>query len=276
MLKNILIAFVLLFALASVGSAHPLGNFSINQFARIAPGVSELRIHQVIDMAEIPTFQESAKIDTDRNGTLSKDELESYGAAFTSGYLANLQLLINGEQVSIKAVATELKIGKGAGDLSTLRFEWDLSASVSVSNESNSVAYRNLNFPDRLGWNEIVIERQPGLNVFDSDGFGSGLTDELKTYPQDLLTAPLAERSAVFSFSAAAPSGARPLLDREGRPTVAVQKDKLAELISVDKITPAIVIIGILIALGLGALHAMSPGHGKTIVGAYLVGSQER
>ncbi|RMG04827.1 MAG: high frequency lysogenization protein HflD [Acidobacteria bacterium] len=35
-----------------------------------------------------------------------------------------------------------------------------------------------------------------------------------------------------------------------------------------------IVLLGLIIAFGLGATHALSPGHGKTIVGAYLVGSR--
>ena len=35
-----------------------------------------------------------------------------------------------------------------------------------------------------------------------------------------------------------------------------------------------IALFGLLLAFGLGAMHAMSPGHGKTVVGAYLVGSR--
>jgi ABC-type nickel/cobalt efflux system permease component RcnA len=39
-------------------------------------------------------------------------------------------------------------------------------------------------------------------------------------------------------------------------------------------LTPLVALLGLLLAAGLGALHAMSPGHGKTVVGAYLVGSR--
>jgi nickel/cobalt exporter len=34
------------------------------------------------------------------------------------------------------------------------------------------------------------------------------------------------------------------------------------------------ILLGLLVAFGLGAIHALSPGHGKTIVAAYLVGSR--
>jgi ABC-type nickel/cobalt efflux system permease component RcnA len=113
------------------------------------------------------------------------------------------------------------------------------------------------------------------VNVFDSSAFGSAVTDKLKSYPEDMLSAPLAEREAELSFSTSAvPANAAALQNRNGSISAPVQKDKLADLISVPEITPAIVLFGLLIAFGLGAAHAMSPGHGKTVVGAYLVGSK--
>jgi ABC-type nickel/cobalt efflux system permease component RcnA len=48
----------------------------------------------------------------------------------------------------------------------------------------------------------------------------------------------------------------------------------LAELIAAPEMTPWMGLVGLFIAAALGALHAMSPGHGKTVVGAYLVGSR--
>ena len=70
------------------------------------------------------------------------------------------------------------------------------------------------------------------------------------------------------------PENAVILTNRDGRPAVSIQKDRLAELIAVPEITPLIALFGLFVAFGLGAVHAMSPGHGKTVVGAYLVGSK--
>nr|MBA2621325.1 sulfite exporter TauE/SafE family protein [Acidobacteriota bacterium] len=112
-----------------------------------------------------------------------------------------------------------------------------------------------------------------GVNVFDSTAFGSGITNELKTYPQDL-SAPLREKTAEFSFTASAiPQNAKPLQNRDGQVSAPVEKDRFAELIT-GEITPSVVLLGLLLAFGLGAAHALSPGHGKTVVGAYLVGSR--
>ena len=62
-------------------------------------------------------------------------------------------------------------------------------------------------------------------------------------------------------------------MTRDGR-QCNTARDRLAELIAVPEITPGIVLLGLLLAAGLGSLHALSPGHGKTVVGAYLVGSR--
>ena len=100
------------------------------------------------------------------------------------------------------------------------------------------------------------------------------MTDELKAYPEDLLTAPLDERMASLSFTRGSlPANATALLTRDGR-TTTKSRDRLAELISVPEITPTVALWSLLIATVLGSLHALSPGHGKTIVGAYLVGSR--
>ncbi|MBI4751997.1 MAG: hypothetical protein HY774_26215 [Acidobacteria bacterium] len=73
--------------------------------------------------------------------------------------------------------------------------------------------------------------------------------------------------------SGAAPANSVALQTREGKPVVQT-RDRLAELIAVPEVTPTIALIGLLIATFLGGMHALSPGHGKAIVGAYLVGAR--
>src|SRR6202165_5229535 len=53
-----------------------------------------------------------------------------------------------------------------------------------------------------------------------------------------------------------------------------LQQDALARLLHQPEITPWMVAAAIGIAFVLGAAHALTPGHGKTIVAAYLVGSR--
>lgn len=273
--KIILFTWILLSAFASLASAHPLGNFSINQYSRLEVGKSEIRIRQILDMAEIPTFQETRLIDTDNDGALSDGELKAYVDKFTPNYLKGLFLEVNGNNAQLRSTARNFRLVPGAGNLNTLRIEWDLIGDVATLPVTNNVSFRNDNYSERSGWNEIVVNRTAGIEVFDSTAFGSGITDEIKAYPVETLTSPLSERAAKFSFaSGPLPANAKPLQNRDGHSTTAVQKDRLAELIAIPEITFPIAVFGLLIAFGLGSMHAMSPGHGKTVVGAYLVGSK--
>ncbi|HEY8563134.1 MAG TPA: sulfite exporter TauE/SafE family protein [Pyrinomonadaceae bacterium] len=267
--------FIAILFLAIPAAAHPLGNFSVNQYSRLEVEKTRVKIRYVLDMAEIPAFQIRGEIDADKNEVLSEAELNAYAEKSTPGLLRKLTLTLNDQPLEIRAESVRVSMPEGAGGLPTLRVEWNLSSDFKDLEAVNRVRFENENFADRLGWNEIVLSRAPRVTVFDSTGWGNGVTDELKAYPPESLDAPLAERTADFAFSAGdAPENARALQNRDGRATAAVQKDRLAELVNVPEITPAIVFFGLLLAFGLGAMHAMSPGHGKTVVGAYLVGAR--
>lgn len=267
----ILIAFV--FLAVSV-SAHPLGNFSINQYSRLEVEKSRIRIRQVLDLAEIPTFQQQNEIDADKDGMFSEAELNAYAERITPEHLANLFLTVNGQPAEILTESKNIALQTGAGNLPALRIEWNFTSDLTNLSATNQVRFENKNYIERIGWNEIVLNRVGNISIFDANAFGSGITDELKAYPQENLDAPLAERTALFSFSTnAVPENARLLQNRDGHAAAAVQKDKFAELIN-GEITFPVMLFGLLLAIGFGAMHAMSPGHGKTVVGAYLVGSR--
>ena len=54
----------------------------------------------------------------------------------------------------------------------------------------------------------------------------------------------------------------------------ATPRNSFTELIATEKLGLGIILIALGVAVGLGAFHALEPGHGKTLVAAYLVGSR--
>ena len=275
-MKKKFIGFLIFTALCAISAfAHPLGNFSINQYSRLEVEESQIKIRSVLDLAEIPTFQAKSKIDTDKDGAYSETELNAYAEKITAQYLSNLYLIVDGKPVELREVSKNASTQEGAGNLPTLTIKWDLIANFATMESVGKVKFENKNYADRLGWNEMVVNRMSGITIFDSTAYGSGITDELRSYPEESLNAPLAERSAEFSMtSGAVPAGVKPLQNRDGHKTAAVvEKDRLTELIDLE-LTPTIALFALLLAFGLGAMHALSPGHGKAVVGAYLVGSR--
>ncbi|MBV8885801.1 MAG: hypothetical protein JO235_17650 [Chroococcidiopsidaceae cyanobacterium CP_BM_RX_35] len=274
---TILIALIFCFGSASAAIAHPLGNFTINHFARLEVGTDQIAIHYVVDMAEIPTFQVLQATDTDGDGLPSPSELDTYLKQVTAQYADGILLAVNGTSMPLESVPKTVTMLPGVGGLPTLRVECDFTGALPPANDPSAtqrLRFEDNNHRHRLGWHELVVTPAVGVTLFNSSAFGTAVTDELKAYPEDLLTAPLDERVAELSFtSGKVPASAAALLTRDGRPATPA-RDRLAELIAIPEITPTVALLSLLIATVLGSLHAFSPGHGKTIVGAYLVGSR--
>lgn len=280
---KIIFALLALLALAIGGAvaavAHPLGNFTVNHFARVEVGASRVGVRYVVDMAEIPAFQEAQRIDADGDGSLSDAELNVYVERVAAQYGENLTVEVDGARLPLRLVAKNVSRPAGAGGVQTLRVECDYAADVpaAAAGAIRRLRFENTNHAARTGWRELVVAPSGGVAVFDSTAYGSAVTDEIKSYPEDKLMAPLDERAAELSWAegSALPAGASALRTRDGQTAGQGQtRDRLAELIAVRELTPLVALLGLFVAAGLGAIHAFSPGHGKTVVGAYLVGSR--
>jgi nickel/cobalt exporter len=136
---------------------------------------------------------------------------------------------------------------------------------------AQAVDYRDENYGERQGWKEIVVRALPGVALIESNAPTEDPTNELRTYPQDMLASPLNLSAAHARFApgdggiAVAPPKVQ-ASDRSG--------GAFAELITTDARTVPILVLSLFAAFAFGAAHALTPGHGKTIVGAYLVGSK--
>ncbi len=270
------VALILVAVMAEKGVAHPLGNFTVNHFARIEIGAKRVKIRYVVDMAEIAAFQEMQAAGIKFGDQPSGSNLEGYLEQTVEDFADGIFLTVDGNRIRLHPTAKTISFPTGAGGLFTLRIECELEIALTLENTSAArrIRFEDSNHRDRIGWREIVVLPTSGVTIFDSTASGSAVTDELKTYPEDMLSAPLSERTAEFSITnGSVPAGSAALLTRDGR-KFGPARDRFAELISVPELTPAVALLGLLIAAALGGLHALSPGHGKTVVGAYLVGSR--
>jgi ABC-type nickel/cobalt efflux system permease component RcnA len=143
----------------------------------------------------------------------------------------------------------------------------------------SAVAYRDGNFAGRIGWKEITARPAAGARVLSSSAPSTSISSELRSYPKNLLQSPLDVTSARTAVEPGAAAGPPPVLPPrqvlEQRVGVrAVADGGFASLIAHDRVGPGFVFLSLLIAMFWGAAHALSPGHGKSIVAAYLVGSR--
>jgi len=277
--RAVLSFFVLVLTLGSMRAvqAHPLGNFTINHYARIEIGDNGLRLRYVVDMAEIPTFQALQKMGrADAQGP-SPADLSAYARQAAAEYARNIALTVDGVSLPLTPISASAVTKPGSGGLPILDVTCDLAAPPIPGGAGaiHRLRFDDQNSPDRIGWREIVVRPAKDFSVFNSSAYGNAVTDELKAYPQDMIAAPLSEQTAALSWThGAAPPSTAALRTRDGRRIVPAVRDPFTDLISVRTLTPTALLLGILFAFFWGAGHAFSPGHGKTVVGAYLVGSR--
>jgi nickel/cobalt exporter len=253
-------AVVLVLLAAAPAAAHPLGNFSVNHLSAVSISSDRIEVRYVLDQAEIPTVQERG---------LSRGEVLRRKLDEVSGGLA---LTVNGRSASLRRHGEpRLSFPPGAGGLRTTRVELTLDA---VVRDPARVSLHDGTFPGRIGWKAIVVS--PGGRTAVRTRTPSGdPTNGLRTYPKDRLRSPLDQRDASFSvrpghgtLTAPRSAGAHAETTAEGR------SDGLTGLFEDAAAGRGVLILLLLGALGWGALHALSPGHGKGMVAAYLVGTR--
>lgn len=257
----------------STADAHPLGNFTVNLYSRLELYSDIIRVHYVLDMAEIPTFQEVDAVDTDGDDAVSDAEKERYAAQMAEDIRGDLYLTANGSPSRLDLLSRELSFPPGQGGLDTLRLTL-VFESRSPGSEL-TVEYQDENYANRIGWREIVVQPADGVTLLQSTAPVEDVSDELRTYPGDLLSRPLDVSEVGFTFipgtGAAAPEmharAAEPIEAAPGRPGGA-----FVSLVSAGDLSLPVLLLALLAALGFGALHALEPGHGKTLVAAYFVG----
>jgi ABC-type nickel/cobalt efflux system permease component RcnA len=233
-------------------------------------------IDYVVDMAEIPAFRERRTIDTDLDDRVGEDESAAYRESTCAALADGISLRVGGAPTPVASTGSHaLAFPAGAGGLSTLRLECRLAADATIA-EATAISYVDRNFPDAIGWREVTAAGD-GVRLAGADVPESSVSDRLTDYPDEQV--PLGVRGA---SATATPGG--PRLASLPEPGAALAADAsstidgrdgglLASLIGRDDITPLLVAFMIAAAFGVGALHALGPGHGKTLIGAYLVGA---
>ena len=320
-------AFSLLFLLAAIipthASAHPMGNFSINHYAKLTLSQRAVTVLYLVDMAEIPTYQEIREsglaLKSDDPGTLA------YLAKQQQTLQHGLRVQIDNQVIPLAPVSRDASFADGAGGLPTMKLKFVYRGLLEKNQgESHKISYADNNFPGRSGWKEIVVAAD-GAEILSSSAPEKDRSDELSNYSTDLLNSPPQQLSAQIEFrsspvaiqAATKPANvpvvrskptpftpltatpltvaprprAQPIPSLSNKQPVTANPPHTAGTVpSINHNTPRspftdlissqkrlsfwVLLSAALLAAGLGAMHALEPGHGKTLVAAYLVGSR--
>jgi nickel/cobalt exporter len=259
MKRVVLLALLALAVWPAAASAHPLGNFSINHLTEVSVSAQRVDVRYVLDQAEIPTFQERGLSDAE---VIARKQAEVQ---------RRLALTVDGRRIPLRAAgAATVSHPPGAGGLRTTRLEIALTAAVAVAAR---VAVRDDTFPGRVGWHAVVARPGRGTAV-RSDVPSADPTDELRHYPQDALSSPADVRAATLTVTPGSGTVSAPDGRRSAGSGDQGRVDVLSRAFSDAAAGRGVLVLLLLTAFAWGAIHALSPGHGKAMVAAYLVGSR--
>ncbi len=302
-----------LVALPTMAAAHPLGNFTINHYAGVRIETDRILLDVVIDQAEIPTFQARRSFDTDGDGSVSDAEIDAGRVVACTDIAEQLSVSVDGgAPLSLTVVEAGLAFPAGVGGLPTMRETCALEAALTdaIGTVPVRVDVRDGSYPERIGWREIVAIGSGVTLTATGEGAGplrtSSVSDRLQSYPPSMIARPLDDRALAVDAVAGGPilpaiavPDADPIPGVTRQPSVAAASAAAsavasprtagpvagalpggvggAEVPSIFReanLTPIVMLLALVTAAGLGAGHALTPGHGKTLMAAYLVGTR--
>jgi len=263
--------------------AHPLGNFTVSHYNGLTLTPDGIDLLTVIDIAEIPAQQDRSDIDTDGDGELSDAELASRAESMCPQVQQDMVAQVDGSAVEWTVADTSMEALPGAAGLPTLRMTCNFSTKADLDGPA-TVTFADSYRTDRIGWREITATGS-GIALQDPSVPSSSISDELRSYPEDLLSSPLDVREVTLTSEPGVGNAAGAADD------IAVPgftgSDPLSRLVTAGdrqlesfmgdrELTPLLGTAALLLAVLLGAGHAVLPGHGKTVMAAYLAGRSGR
>ncbi|MET9446911.1 nickel transporter [Streptomyces cinerochromogenes] len=251
-------------ALLPVGtaSAHPLGNFTVNRYDGLVAAPGRLRVDHVEDLAEIPATQ--ARPDIQRLGLTAWAERRCADAARGSG------LTVEGRPTALAGGSARAELRPGQAGLNTLRVECRFTAPL-PRGKSVTLGFHGAGAAGGPGWREITA-RGDGMTLTSTDVPKTSVSHELTTYPKDLLSSPADTATASVRVRPGGPALAAERQDAPGAAVLPRGADRwtraLDDLVARQDLTLGFAALALLVAVVLGAMHALAPGHGKTLMAA--------
>jgi nickel/cobalt transporter (NicO) family protein len=239
---------------AQEASAHPMDEYVQNTYIDLAPDSTTLQVDLTPGVLVAPEVV--ALIDADGDGEISEAEGEAYA---NDAVLRDVSLAVDGEPQPLTLVdssfPTPLDMGAGMG---TIRL-WVVPETPAGSPGDHSLSYRNDHEPvnSRYLVNAFKASDEVEISQQDRDELQNGIRVDYTTASD----APAISRTADASADAADSS-------------IPERQQRLAGYLYETTLSPWLLVVGLGLSALLGGLHALTPGHGKILVAAYLIGSR--
>ncbi|GGN90129.1 hypothetical protein GCM10011579_085800 [Streptomyces albiflavescens] len=247
---------------SGAASAHPLGNFTVNRYDGLVAAPGQLRVHHVEDLAEIPATQAQPQI--------KKLGMTDWARERCASAARGSEVTVGGREVPLTVRASHARVRPGQAGLNTLRVECRLTAPLPEA-DTVSLGFHGAGADRGPGWREITA-RGDRMTLTSSDVPKKSVSKELTVYPKELLSSPADTATASVRIRSGGPALVEERQDAPAASVLPRGADRWTQaldgLVARHDLTFGFAALALLISVGLGAMHALAPGHGKTLMAA--------
>jgi ABC-type nickel/cobalt efflux system permease component RcnA len=266
----------LIVALAASALAHPLATRNFDCAAQVRAGANKITIHYELVVSELTLTTELLKFH--ESGQIPADGQQAaalYAETIFPVLEAGLILSVDESRVEL----TPGQASQSRSDHVYLSFE--MTAPITVTERPATIELLDTNFEGEPGYRRLAVDASPPVSISSSNvprklaDVSLTATWELTPEEEEARTHSITTVQIAGSTAFATATEQKPAaraIDATTAPPAGFGERHLRDLLSAQGKGLgfwAAVLVG---AFGLGMVHAIKPGHGKTLVAAYLVG----
>ena len=270
--RIILITFIVLLFPAQTVRAHPADLYAHTITITLSP--TEMHIKWQIKPGPLLVNFIWNEMDADQDGIISDAESESWSAS----RLDLLTVSLDGKSLPLTVESAQVPRELQAFQAGQEFIVFDLSAELTPVNNTRRIIIENgMETTKSINWFYLTAEDGTAF-LFPAQ------KSHIFTIDHILNPASIEDQSRLLtawdSGAPALPFGQKKDVVTETAEQVVPElserspQEILLDLVRSKELSLPFTIFSLVIALALGALHALTPGHGKTVVAAYLVGSR--
>ena len=273
----------LLLAAAGVvtrASAHQITGTDIATVTQLTVDYNTVKGIYEVQYGELAALEERRRLDADGSGSISAAEVTAYTARRAAELAGNLSLSLDDRQVAVALSAGEVLPPETLVAPGQMTLRYQLPPVTVDLTRAATLGFRDANQFPRLVHADIIIEALPLVDIGAVEPrSGSVKTTKIQA-PKGPVEARLALEPAAAMWQGGAFAAGQQALGlgaQTGAATTnqtASTTDRLKGMLRTEQLSVGVIAFALALSLFLGAAHALEPGHGKTIVAAYLIGSR--
>lgn len=242
---------------------HSMTGTAVATVTRLDIGVDAVIGSYEVQFGELAALATRRQIDADGDGYLSREEQEVYTDRLALAWSSAIDLRL-GDRIAVHLQAGEVIPRGGATSLAIpMALIYSFRAPLEFVGHRRALMLREANDLSGIAHRTVVISTDDLLNLDDVDVGG-----DVKGLQVESGSAPIQVDAHIIPATSRWGASSEPVED--GGMTDARRLAQAGSESSLGRM------VAVLLALLLGALHALAPGHGKTMAAAYLVGERAR